>query len=219
MKIFLDTIDVAAIKQWIPTGLIDGITSNPSNMSKAGKDPLPAIKEICALLPTGDISVQVTEQNPDKLYTQAHAIAKLAPNVIVKIPCALQYYPVIKKLVSEGLKLNITLVFSLTQGHAMAKLGVKYISPFVGRLEDAKEDGMELVEDLVSMLDTYESLTEVLVASVRSLDHVNGAILAGAHAITLSPELLAETTTHPLTAQGLQRFAADWDKLGIKQFP
>jgi transaldolase len=218
MKLFLDTINVETIRQWLPTGLIDGITSNPSNMSKEGKDPLPAIKEICALMPKGDINIEVTEQEPEKVYRQAHAIAKLAPNVTVKIPCALIYYPIIKKLVSEGIKINVTLVFSLAQGHAMAKLGVRYISPFFARLED-DEAGIELLEQLVAMLETYESETQVLVASIRTVEHLSYAIAAGAHAATMPAEILERAAQHPLTSQGLAKFAADWDKLGIKQFP
>lgn len=219
MKIFLDTADVSAIKKWANTGLIDGITTNPTHLAKQGGDPLAIIKEICQLLPEGDINVQVTEKEPEAVYRQALKIAKLADQITVKIPCSRDYYPIIKRLVAEDIPMNITLVFSLTQGLAMAKLGVTYISPFVGRLEDIGEDGVSLVESLCDMMDVYQFSTEVLVASVRSVAHVEAAIEAGAHVVTLPPELLEKATQHPLTDKGMQLFQADWAKVAGKPFP
>src|SRR5690348_10507915 len=130
MKIFLDTANTESIKKWAQTGLIDGVTTNPTHLSKENKNPTEQVRTICALLPSGVISVEVVATEPEKVYQQARAIAKLADNVAVKVPCHAQYYTTIKKLVDEGITLNITLVFSLSQGLMMAKLGVKYISPF-----------------------------------------------------------------------------------------
>jgi transaldolase len=219
MKIFLDTANVATIKQWAPSGLIDGVTTNPTHLAKEGGNPLAIIKEICSILPAGDINVQVTEKSPDALYKQAHEIAKISNNITVKIPCSRDYYPVIKRLVEEGVRVNITLVFSLTQGLFMAKLGVRYISPFVGRLDDAGEEGLELVEELVQMTDLYECKTEILVASVRTVEQINAVVLMGAHVATVSAKLLEQASAHPLTDKGMSLFAADWEKLGARQFP
>jgi transaldolase len=219
MKIFLDTADVVAIKKWSETGIIDGVTTNPSHLAKQSGDPLTIIKQICQILPESDISVQVTEQDPAAVYRQAVSISQIADNITVKIPCSQDYYPIIKRLVEEDIPINITLVFSLTQGLAMAKLGVAYISPFIGRLEDAGEDGIGLVEGLCDMMDVYQFSTEVLAASVRSVAHIEGAIEAGAHAVTMSPELLEKAIQHPLTDKGMKVFQDDWAKVVDKTFP
>src|SRR6266446_2609880 len=152
MKIFLDTAHSDSIKQWIPTGLIDGVTTNPTNLSKEGKNPLEQILAICDILPSGNISVEVVETEPEKIYLQARKLASLCENIVIKIPCHTTYYPVIRKLIDEGIPLNITLVFSLSQGLMMAKLGAQYISPFVGRLNDIGENGIELVQHLRHMI-------------------------------------------------------------------
>jgi len=141
MKIFLDTANIVAIKKLIPTGLIDGVTTNPSHLSKESGDIKKHILGICELLPQGEISVEITEQDPDAVYKQAKLIAALASNVVVKIPCHVMYYSIINRLVDEGITLNITLVFSLTQALMMAKLGVQIISPFMGRLDDLDGQG------------------------------------------------------------------------------
>ncbi len=142
MKIFLDTAHVQSIKKLAQTGVIDGVTTNPSHLSKEGGDPVKVVNEICALLPEGEISVEVTEKKPEDVYKQAKKIASLADNVLVKVPCHLVYYPVIKRLVEEDVKLNITLVFSVVQGLMMGKLGVHYISPFIGRWDDIDVDAV-----------------------------------------------------------------------------
>jgi transaldolase len=219
MKIFLDTANIPAIKQLIPTGLIDGVTTNPTHLSKEGNDPKKQVLEICALLPHGEISVEVTEMEPNALYKQAQAIAHLSDNIIVKIPCHKNYYAVIKKLVAEKIPINVTLVFSLTQGLMMSKLGVRYISPFMGRLDDNGGDSIALLAQLRSMIDQYNYSTHILAASVRNGEHCNGAIIAGADVITLSPELLEKICAHPLTDQGMAQFLHDWKKLNITQFP
>lgn len=219
MKIYLDTANIDAIKKYIATGLIDGITTNPTHLSKESGDLKKHILEICSLLPHGFISVQATEHEPNALYAQAKKIAALAPNVIVKIPCAAQYYSVIQRLVKEGIALNITLVFTVPQALFMSKLGVRIISPFIGRWDDNGADGIELLTQIRAMLDTYDFPTELLAASIRSVQHMNQALLVGADSITLPIPIFEQAMKNVLTDQGMQTFDADWNKLGIKQFP
>lgn len=217
MKIFLDTANTQSISQW--SYLIDGITTNPSTLSHEQKNPTKQVLEICSLMSTRDVSIEVTETDPQAVYEQAHKIAHLAPNVVVKIPCYRAYYPTIKKLVEEGIHLNITLIFSLCQGFYMSKLGVRYISPFVGRIEDNGGNGIELIYRLRTMLDQYDYPTELLAASLRTVDHVQESLEAGADCATLPPELLKKTTEHILTDKGMELFNQDWAKLGINNFP
>ncbi len=219
MKIFLDTANLEANKKWHAMHIIDGVTTNPTHLSKEGGDPLALIKMICAAMPSGDISVETTEDDPQKLYEQAKKIAAIAPNVVVKVPCDVRYYAVIQQLVSEGIRLNITLLFSLAQGLMMCKLGVTYISPFVGRLDDIDANGAALLHALCNMVDMYGYQTEILAASLRNSTHFDQAILAGVDAATVPIELLESVVTHVLTHQGMQRFADDWKKLGVSQFP
>jgi len=219
MNIFLDTAHVPTIKKWIETGLVDGVTTNPSHLSKETENPTTLIKEICALFLDGDISVQVTEKKPDAIYKQAHAIAQLSDNITVKIPCHKDNFPIIKRLVDDGIKINITLLFTLIQGLFMCKLGVRYISPFVGRWDDIDVDGIALIPELRQMVDEYGFETKILVGSVRSVRHMHDAILAGADVVTVPAELLEKAATHPLTDKGMMLFDADWAKLGVRQFP
>lgn len=219
MKIFLDTGDIKAIKAWKETGLIDGVTTNPTHLSKAAGSPKKVVVEISSLLPKGEISVEITEKKPDAVYKQAKAIAKLAKNVIVKIPCHRDYYPIIAKLVKEGVALNITLVFTLIQGLMMCKLGVRYISPFVGRWDDIDRDGSALLYELRQMIDWYDYETGLLAASLRHVRHIHEAIMAGADVITAPPEILKKATEHLLTEKGIEKFDSDWKKLGVRKFP
>ena len=219
MKIFLDSANLADIKKWASTGLIDGITTNPSSLSEEGGDPIKIVMEICKLLPEGHISIEVTNLEPNDIYKQAKAIAKLADNVWVKIPCHANYYEVIKKLVEEETKLNITLVFTVLQSLMMCKLGVYYISPFVGRWEDIDVDGMAFIPQMRNMIDFYGFETKILAASIRSVQNFHDAILAGADAITIPVDVFEKAISNPLTDQGIEKFNKDWQKLGIKQFP
>ena len=219
MKIFLDTANTELIKKWAQTGLIDGVTTNPTHLSKENKNPTEQVLAICAMLPSGVISVEVVETEPEKVYTQAHAIAALAKNIAVKIPCHAHYYATIKRLVDEGITLNITLVFSLAQGLMMAKLGVHYISPFIGRLDDSNGDGIELVQQLRQMLDWYCFDTQLLAASIRDVAHFESVIRAGADIATVPVEVFENSLTHPLTDKGMAQFLADWQKLNVSQFP
>jgi transaldolase len=219
MKIFLDTADVAAIKQWASTGIIDGITTNPSLLSKFSTDPKKTIQEMCAILPHGEISVEVTEEHPDKVYEQAKKIAALHKQVIVKIPCHISYYPIIKKLVEDEIPLNITLVFTVIQALMMSKLGVRYISPFVGRWDDIDVDGIALLQEVSEMRDTYGLETQILAASLRTVRQLHDAIAAGVDVATVPVAVLEKAVQHPLTDKGIDLFNADWKKLGSIQFP
>lgn len=219
MKIFLDTAHLESIEKWAATGLIDGVTTNPTHLSKEGTDPKKLILKICKLLPEGEISVEVTQDDPKKVYEQALAIANLSDNILVKIPCHVRYYEVILKLVQEGIPVNITLVFTLLQSLMMCKLGVHYISPFVGRWDDIDIDGITLIPEIRNMVDMYLFDTQILAASLRTVPQFHDAIRAGADAVTLPVEVLEKATTHILTDQGIAKFNADWQKLGIKNFP
>lgn len=219
MKIFLDTANLASIQKWSSTGLIDGITTNPTHLSNEKADPKKLVLEICKLLPEGHISVEVTQQDAPAVYKQAKEIARLADNIWVKIPCHPQYYPIIKKLVQEEVKLNITLVFSLLQSLMMCKLGVYYISPFIGRLDDIDADGMAFIPQVREMIDFYGFETKLLAASIRSVQNFHDAVLAGVDAITLPTDVFEKSLNHPLTDQGIEKFIKDWQKLGVNHFP
>lgn len=219
MKIFLDTSDISVIKKYLKTGIIDGVTTNPSTVAKLGQDPTKIIKEICMLMQGKDVSVEVTMKKPDDVYKQAKEIARLANNVVVKIPCHLDYYPVIHKLVQENIPLNITLVFTLIQGLYMAKLGVKYISPFVGRWDDNDADGLTPLYELREMMDEYGYTTEILAASMRTVGHLHHAVLAGVDVATLKPKLFSQSCSNILTNEGIKKFLDDWKKLNIDKFP
>jgi len=219
MKIFLDTPHLPSIKKWASTGLIDGVTTNPSSLSNEGGDLKKKILEICALLPEGHISVEVTYTDANQVYKQAKEIAELADNIWVKIPCHANYYEVIKKLVKEETKLNITLVFTVLQSLMMCKLGAYYISPFVGRWEDIDVDGMAFIPQMRDMIDFYGFETKILAASIRSIQNFHDAMLAGADAITIPLDVFEKAISNPLTDQGMEKFNKDWQKLGIKQFP
>ena len=219
MKLFLDTANVASIVKWSETGLIDGVTTNPSHLAKEGKDPRQQILDICNILPNGEISVEVTESDPKKVYEQAKEIAALSKNILIKIPCHEDYYAVIKKLTQEGIKINVTLVFTLIQSIFMCKLGVAYISPFIGRWDDIEVDGKDLLCELREVLDGYKYETRILAASLRGVRHLHEALIAGADAATVSPAIMEKATKHILTDEGISLFNADWSKLGVRKFP
>lgn len=219
MKLFLDTAHLKDIATWHETGIIDGVTTNPTHLSKEGGDPKKLIKDICALMKGYDISVEVTETEPNAIYKQAKEIASIADNVVVKIPCHHNFYAVIDKLTKEGIAINVTLVFTLIQGMIMAKLGVRYISPFIGRWNDIDVDGNAILEEMRYMIDDYQYDTEILAASIRTVRDVHDAILRGADVATLPVNVMEKMTTHPLTDKGIELFLADWQKLGIKHFP
>jgi len=219
MKIFLDTANIEDIKRLSQLGIVDGVTTNPTHLSKENKNPTKQVIQICKLLPHGVISVEITEKEPTAVYNQARKIADLAQNVTVKIPCHEKYFTIIKQLVQEKISLNITLVFSLIQGLIMCKLGVDYISPFIGRLDDIDCDGLTLVSELRMMIDHYHFKTKIIAASIRDILHINQTIMIGADIATVPVEVLEKGMNHPLTDKGMTKFLQDWQKLNIKKFP
>lgn len=219
MKIFLDTAHIESINQWSATGLIDGVTTNPTNLSKENNEPTDQVIAICKALPHGIISVEITETDPEAVYHQAKKIALLSRNIAVKIPCHQHYYAIIKRLIEEKIIINITLVFSLCQALMMAKLGVKYISPFVGRLDESGVDGLQFIRQLSYVMDNYNFSTQILAASIRDVNHFEGAILAGADIVTVPIAVFEQSIEHPLTDSGMTQFLSDWKKLDVKKFP
>ena len=219
MKVFLDTANLDAIKKYSALGIIDGVTTNPSNLSKEGKDPLVQVKAICSLFPKGDVSVEVTEIDASKLYEQAKKIAQLGSNVSVKIPCHIDYYSVIDRLVKEGIGINVTLVFTVIQALMMCKFGVRYVSAFVGRWDDIGALGNKNLSDMRRMMDDYNYETYLLAASLRTVLHFQEAIMIGVDVVTVPPSLLDKGLRHPLTDQGIKIFDSNWKKLGISHFP
>jgi len=220
MKLFLDTANLKDIIEWNEAGIIDGITTNPTHLAKEGGDPRKQVIEICTFMEDKPVSVEVTESKPELVYQQAKEIALLADNIVVKIPCYKPYYSVINQLVQEGIPLNITLIFSVIQGMLMAKLGVKYISPFIGRLVDIDSDGISVISDLRVILDRFALLeTEILAASIRTVSDVHDVAVLGADIATIPLDVLKKMTQHPLTDRGMEKFLEDWKKLDIKKFP
>ena len=212
MKIFLDTASIAEIKKALAYGVIDGVTTNPSLVAKEGKEFLPLIREILALVP-GPVSVEVTAASAAEMIAQAEAYAALAANVVIKVPINLEGLQVVKSLSGRGIKTNVTLIFSPSQALLAAKAGATYVSPFVGRVDDISGDGMSLVEDIALIFDNYDIATEIIVASVRHPLHFVEAARIGAHVATIPFATLAQLLNHPLTANGMERFLKDWEKV------
>ena len=218
MKFFVDSADIKQIEDLIPTGLVDGVTTNPSLIAKNGDDMSKTIKDICALVP-GPVSAEVTATDSDKMLEEGQYLASLAKNVTIKVPLTINGLKTCKALRAQGTQVNVTLCFSAAQALLAAKSGASFISPFVGRLDDIGEKGMDLIEDIVVIYENYGFETEVLVASVRSKQHVIDAAIIGAHVATLPPKVIYELYEHPLTDKGLKAFLDDWDKTGQSILP
>ena len=218
MKFFVDSADIKQIEDLMPTGLIDGVTTNPSLIAKNGDDMAKTIKDICALVP-GPVSAEVTATDSDKMLEEGQYLASLAKNVTIKVPLTINGLKTCKALRAQGTQVNVTLCFSATQALLAAKAGASFISPFVGRLDDIGEKGMDLIEDIVIIYENYGFETEVLVASVRSKQHVIDAAIIGAHVATLPPKVIYELYEHPLTDKGLKAFLDDWGKTGQSILP
>ena len=218
MKFFLDSADIKQIEDLMPTGLIDGVTTNPSLIAKNGDDMAKTIKDICALV-SGPVSAEVTATDSDKMLEEGQYLASLAKNVTIKVPLTINGLKTCKALRAQGTQVNVTLCFSATQALLAAKAGASFISPFVGRLDDIGEKGMDLIEDIVVIYENYGFETEVLVASVRSKQHVIDAAIIGAHVATLPPKVINELYEHPLTDKGLKAFLDDWNKTGQSILP
>ncbi|NIA68278.1 fructose-6-phosphate aldolase [Pelagibius litoralis] len=214
MKFFIDTADVAEIRDLAATGLVDGITTNPSLIAKSGRDFFEVLREICDVVP-GPVSAEVTAVDFEGMVTEGRKLAALASNIVVKAPLTVDGLKACKTLSDEGTKVNVTLCFSAAQAILAAKAGATYISPFVGRLDDTGIDGLELIADIVEIYEAYEDFTtEVLVASVRNSGHIIEAAKMGAHVATIPPAVLRAMYKHPLTDKGLEAFLADWAKTG-----
>jgi transaldolase len=214
MKFFIDTADIAEIKALAATGLLDGVTTNPTLIAKSGRRILEVIAEICAVVP-GPVSAEVAATEYDQMMREAEVLRHIASNVAIKVPLTPDGLRACKTLSGQGTMVNVTLCFSAAQALLAAKAGATFISPFVGRLDDIGQDGMELIADIVQIYDNYPALTtEVLVASVRHPIHVIQAAKLGAHVVTLPPAVLRALYKHPLTDKGLAAFLADWAKTG-----
>jgi transaldolase len=215
MELFLDTADVAEITTGLDWGMVDGITTNPSLIAKQGRPYLGTVKEIAELVGPGrPVSGEVLATDYDGMLAEGRRLAGLAPNVVVKVPLGPPGLKAVRTFGGEGIKVNVTLCFSVNQALLAAKAGATYISPFVGRLDDAGHDGMDLVDEMVTVYRNYEFATKVLVASVRNPTHMVRAALSGAEVATIPFKVLEQLYRHPLTDAGLDRFLADWKKTG-----
>jgi transaldolase len=218
MKFFVDTANIKEIEDLVPTGFVDGVTTNPSLIAKQGDDMAETIKAICSLV-SGPVSAEVTATELPEMINEGKYLASLAKNVAVKVPLTVSGLKACKALRGQGIIVNVTLCFSAAQALLAAKAGASFISPFVGRLDDIGEKGMDLIEDIVVMYENYGFDTEVLVASVRTKQHVIDAAVIGAHVATLPPKVIYELYDHPLTDKGLKAFLDDWLKTGQSILP
>ena len=211
MKFFIDTANIDEIKKGLEIGMVDGVTTNPSLVSKEQRPFSDILADICALV-DGPISAEVVSLDADGMVVEARELAKIHDNIVVKVPMIEEGLKAVKRLAAENIKTNVTLVFSSTQALLAAKAGATYVSPFVGRLDDISQDGMELVSDIMTILRNYGFSTEVIVASVRSPMHVVQSALIGADIATIPYKVIAQMARHPLTDIGMEQFLADWEK-------
>lgn len=216
MKFFLDTANLQEIREAAALGLIDGITTNPSLVSKEGKDFKKLIEEICTIV-DGPVSAEVIGTEEKQMVAEGKNLAKIHKNVVVKIPMIPEGLKAVRRLSGEGIRVNVTLIFSANQALLAAKAGAAYVSPFIGRLDDISQIGMELIEQIVTIFGNYAFKTEVLVASIRNPVHVVEAALLGADVATMPFSVLQQLIKHPLTDIGLKKFLADWEKIAPKK--
>lgn len=215
MKFFVDTADVGEIQEINDLGLLDGVTTNPSLILKSGRDIREVTKEICDIV-AGPVSAEVTATDYDGMMREGKALAKIADNICIKLPLTLEGLKACKALTSDGHQTNVTLCFSANQALLAAKAGATFISPFIGRLDDMGMDGMELIAEIRTIYDNYDFRTEILAASIRTVNHVKQAAMIGADVATVPPATLKALVKHPLTDKGLETFLADWAKTGQK---
>ncbi len=216
MKFFVDTGDINEISQLVETGMLDGVTTNPSLVASSGKDFKALVREICAMVP-GPVSAEVLATDTPTMLKEAEVLRSIADNVCIKVPLTVEGLKACKTLAAEGTMVNVTLCFSAVQALLAAKAGATYISPFMGRLDDVGESGIHLIQDILSLYANYpEFKTQVLAASIRSPNHVLETALAGAHVATVPPKILWQLYNHPLTDKGLSAFLKDWEKTGQK---
>ncbi|AVX03472.1 fructose-6-phosphate aldolase [Maritalea myrionectae] len=213
MKFFVDTAEVAEIKELNESGLLDGVTTNPSLIAKSGRDFIEVVKEICDLI-DGPVSAEVAATDYDGMVKEGDYLASLADNVVIKLPLTMDGLKACRYFTNKGVKTNVTLCFSINQALLAAKAGATYVSPFIGRLDDINLDGMQLIEDIRTVYDNYGFETEILAASIRSANHVSDSALAGADVATIPPAVIRKLAEHPLTAKGLEAFVNDWKSTG-----
>jgi transaldolase len=213
MKFFVDTAEIKDIKELYDTGLLDGVTTNPSLIAKSGRDFKEVVKEICGIVP-GPVSAEVASLEYDGMIAEGEVLAKLADNVVVKLPLTLNGLKAAKTFKERGIKTNVTLCFSANQALLAAKAGATYISPFLGRLDDINIDGVELIENIRQIYDNYQFETQILAASIRTPNHVTQVALAGADVATIPPDVIRKLANHPLTNAGIEGFLKDWKATG-----
>ncbi len=215
MKIFLDTANIASIKSFVDMGILDGVTTNPTLIAKESSDFLEAVSEIIRIV-QGPVNLEVVAQQAEGMVREGRDLASLGSNVVVKCPMTAEGLVAVRRLAKEGIATNVTLVFSPNQALLAAKAGASYVSPFIGRLDDAGHVGMKVVEETLQIYRNYDVETQVLVASIRHPVHVVEAAKLGAHVATMPPDVLDKMVKHPLTDIGLKRFLDDWAKAGLK---
>lgn len=215
MKFFIDTANVKEIKEANALGLVDGVTTNPSLVAKEGRDFKDLIKEICTIV-DGPISAEAVSLDADGMIKEARELSKIHKNIVVKIPMTPEGLKAVKVVSKEGIKTNVTLVFSPSQALLAAKAGATYVSPFVGRLDDISHIGMDLIEQILIIFDNYGFETEIIVASIRNPLHVVDAALMGAHVATIPYNVMLQLSKHPLTDIGIKKFLDDWEKVPKK---
>ena len=213
MKFFVDTAEIKDIKELYETGLLDGVTTNPSLVAKSGRDFKEVVKEICAIVP-GPVSAEVASLEYDGMIAEGEVLAKIAENVVIKLPLTLNGLKSTKHFFDKGIKTNVTLCFSANQALLAAKVGATYISPFLGRLDDINLDGVELIENIRQIYDNYAFDTQILAASIRTPNHVTQVALAGADVATMPPAIIRKLADHPLTNAGIEGFLKDWKATG-----
>ena len=213
MKFFVDTAEIDQIRELAETGMVDGVTTNPSLIMKSGRDILEVTREICAMV-DGPVSAEVTATEADAMIAEGLELAKIAGNIAVKVPLTWDGLKACKALSDSGHMVNVTLCFSANQALLAAKAGATFISPFIGRLDDMGLDGMELIADIRQIYDNYGFETQILAASIRTVNHVLDSAKIGADVATLPPDVLKKLAVHPLTDKGLAAFLADWEKTG-----
>lgn len=212
MKFFIDTANIEEIRKASKMGLVDGVTTNPSLVSRENRPFLEVVKEICEAV-DGPVSVEAVSMTADELIPEARRLSKIHPNVVVKIPMTLEGMVAVRQLQKEGIKTNVTLVFSPNQALLAMKAGASFISPFVGRLDDVAHEGMEIVADCLEIIENYGFTSEIIVASIRHPLHVLTAARMGAHIATIPYKVMVQLSKHPLTDVGIERFLSDWEKV------
>lgn len=211
MKFFIDTANIDEIKKGVEMGMVDGVTTNPSLIAREDKPFEEIITEICGLV-DGPVSAEVVSLEAEGMLSEAKELAKIADNIVIKIPMIVEGLKAVKQLTAEGIKTNVTLVFSAAQALLAAKAGATYVSPFVGRVDDIGTPGMDLISDIVTVYDNYGYQSEIIVASIRSPQHVMDAALVGADISTIPLKVISQLAKHPLTDIGIEQFLADWEK-------